>query len=45
MHTTAKQIHDHIQSAERIALVSHQNPDGDTLGFMPHCAIKKIVGF
>jgi len=32
MHTTAKQIHDHIQSAERIALVSHQNPDGDTLG-------------
>ncbi len=32
MHTTAKQIHKHIQGASAFALVSHQNPDGDTLG-------------
>ena len=32
MHATARQIHNHIQSAQTCALVSHQNPDGDTLG-------------
>ncbi len=33
MHTTAKQIHNHITTgAKAVALVSHQNPDGDTLG-------------
>lgn len=32
MHTTARQIHEHIQGANTLALVSHQNPDGDTLG-------------
>ncbi len=31
-HRIAKHIHDHIQSANKIILVSHQNPDGDTLG-------------
>jgi len=32
MHRTAKQIHNHLKSANNLALVSHQNPDGDTLG-------------
>jgi phosphoesterase RecJ-like protein len=32
MHATARQIHQHIQKANSLALVSHQNPDGDTLG-------------
>lgn len=32
MHRTAQQIHNHIKNANRLALVSHQNPDGDTLG-------------
>lgn len=32
MHRTAQQIHNHLKSANRLALVSHQNPDGDTLG-------------
>jgi bifunctional oligoribonuclease and PAP phosphatase NrnA len=32
MHQTAKQIHDHIKTADKLALVSHPSPDGDTLG-------------
>lgn len=32
MHATARQIHQHIQGTSTLALVSHQNPDGDTLG-------------
>lgn len=32
MYRTAQQIHRHIQTANKIVLVSHQNPDGDTLG-------------
>lgn len=32
MHRTAQQIHNHIKNATNLALVSHQNPDGDTLG-------------
>lgn len=32
MHRTAQQIHNHLKSASNLALVSHQNPDGDTLG-------------
>ncbi|PIZ95405.1 MAG: hypothetical protein COX81_00870 [Candidatus Magasanikbacteria bacterium CG_4_10_14_0_2_um_filter_37_12] len=31
-HRTAKHIHDHIRNSRKIVLVSHQNPDGDTLG-------------
>ena len=32
MQRTAQQIHDHIKNANKLALVSHPNPDGDTLG-------------
>ena len=32
MHRTAQQIHNHIKSVNKITLVSHPNPDGDTLG-------------
>lgn len=32
MHRTAQQIYNHIKSVTNIALVSHPNPDGDTLG-------------
>jgi bifunctional oligoribonuclease and PAP phosphatase NrnA len=32
MHRTAQQIHSHIKGADKLALVSHPNPDGDTLG-------------
>ena len=32
MHRTAQQIHNHIKTANKLALVSHPNPDGDTLG-------------
>ena len=32
MHTIAKQIHKHITGAQTVALISHPNPDGDTLG-------------
>src|SRR3989344_2641398 len=32
MQRTAHQIHDHIKNANKLALVSHPNPDGDTLG-------------
>ncbi|HSR89475.1 MAG TPA: bifunctional oligoribonuclease/PAP phosphatase NrnA [Candidatus Udaeobacter sp.] len=32
MQRTAQQIHNHLQSVNKITLVSHPNPDGDTLG-------------
>lgn len=32
MHRAAQQIHNHIKSVTNLALVSHPNPDGDTLG-------------
>ncbi len=32
MHRAAQQIHNHIKGATNLALVSHPNPDGDTLG-------------
>lgn len=32
MQQTAKQIHKHLQGAEQILIVPHQNPDGDALG-------------
>jgi phosphoesterase RecJ-like protein len=32
MQRTAQQIHNHIKNANKLALVSHPNPDGDTLG-------------
>jgi len=32
MHRTAQQIHNHIKSVNKLTLVSHPNPDGDTLG-------------
>ena len=32
MHRNAQQIHNHIKGAANLALVSHPNPDGDTLG-------------
>lgn len=32
MHRTAQQIHNHLKSVNKIALVSHPSPDGDTLG-------------
>src|SRR3989344_781129 len=32
MQRTAHQIHNHIKNANKLALVSHPNPDGDTLG-------------
>jgi phosphoesterase RecJ-like protein len=32
MHRNAQQIHNHIKNANKLALVSHPNPDGDTLG-------------
>ena len=32
MQRTAQQIHNHIKSVSKLALVSHPNPDGDTLG-------------
>ena len=32
MHRTAQQIHNHIKSVDNLTLVSHPNPDGDTLG-------------
>ncbi len=32
MHRIAQQIHNHIKSVTNLALVSHPNPDGDTLG-------------
>ncbi len=32
MRQVAQQIHDHIKNATKLALVSHPNPDGDTLG-------------
>lgn len=32
MRQTAQQIHNHLKTASKLALVSHPNPDGDTLG-------------
>ena len=32
MHRNAQQIHNHIKSVNKLTLVSHPNPDGDTLG-------------
>ena len=32
MHRAAQQIHNHIRSVNNLTLVSHPNPDGDTLG-------------
>lgn len=32
MHRIATQIHDHILAAEKVLLIPHQHPDGDTLG-------------
>ncbi|MEK7131538.1 MAG: DHH family phosphoesterase [Patescibacteria group bacterium] len=32
MHRTAQQIHNHLKTATKLALVSHPSPDGDTLG-------------
>lgn len=32
MRQTAQQIHNHLKTATKLALVSHPNPDGDTLG-------------
>lgn len=32
MHKIAQQIHKHLQTFDKMVLVSHPNPDGDTLG-------------
>ena len=41
MITTAKQIHQELLQAENILLVSHKNPDGDTLSSA--CALMQYL--
>lgn len=42
MENTIDKIFDEIKRAEKILIVSHVNPDGDTLGSM--CALKLLLG-
>ncbi len=42
MENTIDKIFDEIKRAEKILIISHVNPDGDTLGTM--CALKLFIG-
>lgn len=42
MENTVDKIFDEIKRAEKILIISHVNPDGDTLGTM--CALKLFIG-
>ncbi len=41
MHTVAKQIHQELRKAQNILLISHKNPDGDTLSSA--CALMQYL--